>query len=77
MLLEQRVTVVTGGGRGIERATAVKLTEESASVVIATRTTPELQEPEETAEVILFLASGKSSGVHGQSINVNAGMWMN
>ncbi len=34
-------------------------------------------EPEETAEVILFLASDKSSGVHGQSINVNAGMWMN
>lgn len=32
--------------------------------------------PQETAEVILFMASDLSSGIHGQGIDVNAGSFM-
>lgn len=32
--------------------------------------------PQETAEVILFMASDLSSGIHGQGIDVNAGSYM-
>jgi NADP-dependent 3-hydroxy acid dehydrogenase YdfG len=41
--LEGQVAIVTGGSRGIGRATALALAQEGASVVITARTKPELE----------------------------------
>ena len=38
MLLKEKVAVITGGGRGIGRATALKFAAEGATVVVAART---------------------------------------
>ncbi len=43
MTLEGKVAVVTGGGRGIGRAIALKLAEDGADVVMSARTDSELQ----------------------------------
>ena len=42
--LQGKVAIVTGGGRGIGRATAVALAQEGADVAIIARTEPETQE---------------------------------
>lgn len=42
--LQGRVAIVTGGGRGIGRATAMALAHEGADIAIMARTTPELKE---------------------------------
>ena len=34
-------------------------------------------EPDEVADLMIYLASDLSTGIHGQSININAGSWMN
>lgn len=47
--LDGQVAVVTGGGRGIGRATAIRLAEAGARVIVTARTEPEI---EETAEQI-------------------------
>ena len=49
MLLKDRVTIITGAGRGIGKATALKFAAEGASVAVISRTMPEL---EATAEEI-------------------------
>ena len=43
MLLAGKVAVITGGGRGIGRAIALKFTGEGAAVVVAARTESEIE----------------------------------
>ena len=44
MLLERQVAIVTGGGRGLGRAVALRLAALGASVVVASRNAPELDQ---------------------------------
>jgi NAD(P)-dependent dehydrogenase (short-subunit alcohol dehydrogenase family) len=44
MLLEGKVAIVTGGGRGIGRAIALKFASEGAAVVVTARTEPEIKQ---------------------------------
>jgi NAD(P)-dependent dehydrogenase (short-subunit alcohol dehydrogenase family) len=61
MLLKERVAIVTGGGRGIGRAIALKFAESGASVVVTART---------ESEIAAVIAEIKSSG--GQAAAIQA-----
>jgi NAD(P)-dependent dehydrogenase (short-subunit alcohol dehydrogenase family) len=59
MLLKGQVAIVTGGGRGIGRAIALKFAAEGASVVITARTESEVQQ----AAADIQAAGGKAAAV--------------
>ena len=46
--MDQKVVIITGGGRGIGRATAQAFAEEGFNVVITSRTESQLKETEDT-----------------------------
>ncbi len=50
--------------------------EEAMSTYLGQTRLKRIPLPQETAEVILFMASDLSSGIHGQGIDVNAGSFM-
>lgn len=50
--LQGKVAIVTGGGRGIGRATAIALAQEGADVAIIARTAPDLRETARLVESI-------------------------
>jgi NAD(P)-dependent dehydrogenase (short-subunit alcohol dehydrogenase family) len=55
--LAGRVALVTGGGRGIGRATALALAERGADVAVMSRSMPEL---EETAALVRAIGRRKA-----------------
>lgn len=62
MLLKDKIAIVTGGGRGIGKAISKKFAEEGSFVVLASRSSAEM---DETLEEI------KKSGGHGISIKTD------
>jgi len=55
MELKEKVAIITGGGRGLGRASAIEMAKEGASLVILSRTLSELKE---TAKTIKDLGGG-------------------
>ena len=67
MLLAGKVTVITGGGRGIGRAIALKFAGEGAAAVVAARTESEI---EAVAKEIRD-AGGRAAAVHQREQRVD------
>jgi NAD(P)-dependent dehydrogenase (short-subunit alcohol dehydrogenase family) len=63
MLLAEKVAVITGGGRGIGRAMALKFAGEGAAVVIAARTKSEIEAVAKEVHTIGGLAAAVAADV--------------
>jgi len=73
-----KTVLITGGTRGIGKETGLKIYGISVSVLLKTRIsqTPfkRIAQPEEVADVIVFLCSEEARWIHGQTIVVDGGM---
>jgi NAD(P)-dependent dehydrogenase (short-subunit alcohol dehydrogenase family) len=65
MLLTEKVAVITGGGRGIGRAMALKFAGEGAAIVVAARTKSEI---DAVAQEVRH-AGGRAAAVHADVAN--------
>ena len=73
MLLKDKVAIITGGGRGIGRATALRFAEEGASVVVADIETAKIAGLAPQSELLGIPSGAFTNGFRTRAIGVRAG----
>lgn len=70
--LDGRVAIVTGGGRGLGKATAQRLRTDGATVVAFDRELGD-RDPGDIVAAVSYLVSPGAEFITGQSVNVDGG----